>query len=95
MFSQHQIGLTIFQRQSLSTFQDAAKCSGLHRLVDFVHTVAVETNGLKVKIENEWFVVVVYHENLKFGDFTLLFYGVRQRNSRKFALHVGHDYFSF
>ena len=34
-------------------------------------------------------------QNLNFGDFTLLFCGVRQRNARKFVLHVQYDFFSF
>ena len=33
-------------------------------------------------------------QNLKFGDFTLLFCGVRQRNARKFVLLVQHEHFS-
>ena len=32
-------------------------------------------------------------QNLKFGDFTLLFCVVRQRNARKFVWHVQHEYF--
>ena len=55
------------------------------------------TNGFKVKTENDCFIVIYSRcrKNLKFGDFTLLFCGVRQRNGRKFVLHVQHDYFSF
>ena len=42
------------------------------------------TNGFKVKTENDFFVVICSRcrQNLKFGDFTLLFGGVRQRNAR-------------
>ena len=55
------------------------------------------TNGFKVKTETEWFIVICSRcrHNLKSGDFTLLFCGVRQRNARKFVLHVQHEYFSF
>ena len=44
------------------------------------------TNGFKVKIENEWFIVICSRcrQNLKIGDFTLLFCGVRQKNARTF-----------
>ena len=43
------------------------------------------TNGFKVKTENDCFIVICSRcrQNLKFGDFTLLFRGVRQRNARK------------
>ena len=37
--------------------------------------------------------IVPKERALKFGDFTL-FCGVRQRNARKFVLHVRHEYFS-
>ena len=55
----------------------------------------ITTNGFKVKSENDSFVVIGSRcrQNLKFGDFTLLFSEVRQRNARKFVLHVQHDYF--
>ena len=55
------------------------------------------TNGFKVKTEKDCFDVICSgcRQNLKFGDFTLLFCGVRQRNARKFMLHVQHDYFPF
>ena len=54
-------------------------------------------NGFKAKTENDCFIVICSRcrQNLKFGDFTLLFCGVRQRNARKFVLHVQHVYFSF
>ena len=54
------------------------------------------TNGFKVKTENAFLIVIFLRcrQNLKFGDFTL-FYGVRQKNARKFVLHVQHEYFSF
>ena len=57
----------------------------------------VDTNGFKVKTENNFFIVICSRcrQNLKFGDFTLLFCGVRQRNARKFVLHVQHVYFFF
>ena len=52
-------------------------------------------NGFKVKTENGFFTVMCSRcrQNLKFGDFRLLFCGVRQRNARKFVLHVQHVYF--
>ena len=55
------------------------------------------TNGFKVKTENDFFIVICLRcrQNLKFGDFTLLVCGVRQRNARKFVLHVQHEHFSF
>ena len=45
------------------------------------------TSGL-VKIENEWFIVICSRcrQNLKFGDFTLLFCGVGIKNARKFVI---------
>ena len=54
-------------------------------------------NGLKVKIVNERFIVICPRccQNLKFGDFALLFCGVRQKDERKFALYEQHDYFTF
>ena len=54
------------------------------------------TNGLRVKTENDWFIVICSRcrKNLKFGDFTLLFCGVRQKNARKSVMHVQHVYFS-
>ena len=57
----------------------------------------MSTNGFKVKTENDCFIVICSRcrQNLKFSDFTLLFCGVRQRNARKFVLHVQHVYFSF
>ena len=79
------------------------------RLFCFVQVVKYErtscpltgwgTNGFKVKIEkmNVLFVICSRcRKNLKFGGFTL-FRGVRQRNARKFVLHLQHAYecFSF
>ena len=54
------------------------------------------SNGFKVKTENERFIVICSRcrQNLKFGDFTLLFCGVRQINAQKFVLHLQHEYFS-
>ena len=42
-------------------------------------------NGFKVKTENDFFIVICSRcrQNLKSGDFTLLFCGVRQRNAKK------------
>ena len=42
------------------------------------------TKGFKVKTENDCFVVICSRcrQNLQFGDFTLLFCRVRQRNTR-------------
>ena len=47
----------------------------------------MSTNGFKVKIENDWFIFVCprCRQNLKFGDLTLLFCGVGQRNALKFS----------
>ena len=55
------------------------------------------TNGFKVKTENNFFIVICSRcrRNLKIDDFTLLFCGVRQRNARKFVLHVQHEHFNF
>ena len=54
------------------------------------------TNGCKVIIGNVWFIVIcsLCRQNLKFGDLMLLC-GVRQRNARKFVVHVQHEYLSF
>ena len=56
----------------------------------------MDTNGFKVK-KNDRSIVICSRcrQTVKFGDFTLLFCGVRQRNARKFVLHVQHEYFSF
>ena len=55
------------------------------------------TNGFKVKTKNDCFIVICSRclQYLKYGDFTLLLCGVRQRNARKFVLHVQHEYFPF
>ena len=58
------------------------------------------THGFKVKIENELFILVYSRcrQNLKIGDFTVLFCGVRQRNAGTSVLHrtnVQHEYFCF
>ena len=52
------------------------------------------THGFKVKIENELFILVYSRcrQNLKIGDFTVLFCGVRQRNA---GTSVQHEYFCF
>ena len=57
----------------------------------------MSTNGFEVETENEWFIVISprCRENLKSGDFTLLFRGVGQSNARKFVLNMQHVYFSF
>ena len=56
----------------------------------------VATNAFKGKTANEWFIVIPSRcrQNLKCGDFTLLFCEFRQRNARKYMLHVQHKYFS-
>ena len=53
--------------------------------------------SFEVERENDCFIVISSRcrQNLKFGDLTLLFCGVRQRNAREFVVHVQHVYFSF
>ena len=54
------------------------------------------TNGVKLKIENEWFPIAVslrYRQNLKFGDFTSLLTENRKNMSYNHE-HEPHDYFS-
>ena len=52
-------------------------------------TGSVRRGFNKGKRENEWFIVICSRcrQNLKFGDLTLLFCGVRQRDARKFEQH--------
>ena len=79
-----------------SIFAIIPSCSGCKIRANYPLT-GWGTHGFKGKIENECFVVICSRcrHNLKFGDFTLMFCGERQRNARKFMLHVQYDYFSF
>ena len=56
----------------------------------------IDRRGVRVKKENEKFTVLCSHspQNLKFGNFTLLFCRGRQRNVAKFKTHLQSDCFS-
>ena len=52
-------------------------------------------DGFKVKVGNESFIVAFSRcrQNLKYGDFMLLFCGARKRKTLKCVAHEQHDYF--
>ena len=63
---------------------------------------ALSCNWMGMNGSNERFIVICSRcrQHLKFGDFTLLFCGLRQRNAREkqvhgVHVHVQHVYFSF
>ena len=55
------------------------------------------TNGFKVKSENDCFIVICSRcrQNLKFGDFTLLFCGLQQKCTEIRAARAARLFFLF
>ena len=71
----------------LQVFRDYSVCS--HCTIRANYPVTGWVRTVLNKLENERFIVICSRcrQNLKFGDFTLFFCGVGQRNVRKFVQH--------